>query len=141
MFETRNPDKPLRDLESPDEDLSEPSDFDYSLAGKRRFGKRRGGSKERIEGSSLVSICLKKRIAIRLDEECLDLSPEFCAVLIENLASFADEIQKFCYDIARTKELFRCCVLSSVLEFYDFQYCKEVSEVTTLVHSLIQTES
>ena len=146
MSEARHPHKPVRDIEAPDSDLSIPSDFNISLTGKRHFGK--GGNTGKAgtkagpqEGQSIVSILLYRRIAMRLDEEVLDLSPEFCGILIENLSVFGDEIRKFAYSFDRLKEIFRCCVLLSVMEFYDFEYSKEVSEATTLVHSLIQNHN
>lgn len=145
MFETGNSDKPLRDLEAPDEDVSVSSDCDYGLAGKRQFGKRRirsqaGTKAGPQEGKSIVSALLQRRIVMRLDAETLDLSTEFCGKLIESLALFGDEIQKFCYDVRRTRKLLRCCIMCAVLEFYDWQYSKEVSEATTLLQSLIQNE-
>lgn len=144
MFEIGDPHKPRGSSEPSPQDLSAAGTDDYSLAGKKHFGERPGASEARIvedTGSSLVSICLRKHIAIRQDEGSLDLSPEFCGILIQNLAIFGDKIQKFCYDQIRLKEVLRCCMLSSVLEFYDWKYSQEVSEVVTFVQSLIVSDT
>jgi hypothetical protein len=145
MFEAGDPDLPLGDIETQDEDLPESDNCGVSLGGKRQFPKRaiagKEGTPRRIceeNGTSVVASVLRKKIAIRLDEECLDISPEFCGVLIENLAIFGDEISRFAFSPRRLRELFRCCVLLSVLEFYDYEYSREVSEVTTFMQSLIQ---
>lgn len=143
MFEARDPDKPVRDLGSEAQNVPRADFDDCSLAGKRRFGKRPSANEKRIEeaGSSLVAICLRKRLAIRIDDTTLDLSPEFCTVLVDNLAVFSKEIEKFCYDQVHLKEVLRCCMLCSVIEFYDWQYSEELSQVTTFVQSLIVSDS
>jgi hypothetical protein len=145
MFEIRDSDIPLRDIEAQNKDFPGAPHSGISLGGKRDYASRRNQNKANDHGESIISLLLHRKILRRVrdeeeEDEGLDLSYRFTAVLIENLASFGDLISKLASDTKHRQEILRCCVLAAVMEFYEYQYSKEVSDATTFIVSLIITE-